>query len=693
MHYKIHLTTYNFTRDYSDVLRFGTREEQLMYFGITPLESGVFSNAPVINISFGDFLHPVQVGIPAPTDTSTHAIASKNYCIVQELDDSGAVTGNYYYFFVTSVDFLSGAYVNMTLELDIFQTYYIDAQFNDTLIRRAHLDRFYKNGNTILFDFRPQSLLHNAENLPVGEKYITARNVSGITGYNRTTNNAQLLDWVRDNVAFWVYGYMSKGQYEVFKDGTYNHIQDFETGMYVTGRSVDTSLIGSSTLNTEIFTVCYPIYKNANLSLNNVMKYRYTEAGGSRDITIRSDAFDTFLSQNNDYSRVYAIVVSMAPPMIFGNYASYIIDDNNNLILINNDETIGDYSTPYGRIILTGTQGSSIPSSAMFYVYNYTNKLFDAGSITKSFAQNLNITNLQNGELMDFEPKLYTQSYLNAVARLPDNNEAPADFTLCSTPALDNSTQECNGLEIGYIYKETPTPDVTRYNLTVRGSGEVGDSVYPDVQSRNPDGLFGAVDNSLPVTNDQLQQMLANNKNFALQRTIDIGASLLGLGVGLANKSTFGGVLGGISGSGLGNNLSDIIFTTSNLRNAPDTLKNANGNALFNIVANDTPIVLELHEALPAVKQSAWAYFLQYGYSVNLIGNVKNYDNSRVRYNYVQADNVLLLGTYNRGIKQEFAEAFRRGVRFWNYDENNNYFDYTIKGNIERGLLNANDSE
>lgn len=693
MQYKIHLATYNFTRDYSDVLRFDTREQQQMYFGITPLESGVFSNEPVINMSFGDFLRPVQVSIPTASDTDTHAIASKNYCIVQELDDTGAVTGNYYYFFVTSVDFLSGAYVNMTLEIDIFQTYYIEAQFNDTLIRRAHLDRFYKNGNTVLFDFRPQSLLHNAENLPVGEKYITARNVGGITGYNRTANNSQLLGWVRKNVAYWVYVFLSKGEYQVFKNGTYNFIEDFETGMYVTGRSIETTLLGSTAMNTEIFTVCYPVYKKSSSVNNYMIKYAYNKGGTISNIEIRADALQRFLQQNNSYSKVYAIVVSMAPPMIFADSNDYVIDTSNNLIIKDNGSGGSDYITDFGQVILTGTEGSTLPFSGMFYVYNYTNKLFNAGSVTKTFTQNLNVTNLQNTELMEFEPKLYTQNYINAVARLPDNNEAPADFTLCSAPALDASTQECNGLKIEYIYKEVPTPDVTRYNLTVKGNGEVGDSVYPDVQNRNPDGLFGAVDNSLPVTNDQLQQMLANNKNFALQRTIDIAGSVGALIAGLAS----GGITGGLAAAGgvlgVGRSITGTFLSTSNLRNAPDTLKNANGNALFNIVANDTPIALELHEALPAFKQSAWAYFLQYGYAVNLIGNVKDYDNNRTRYNYVQADNVLLLGTYNRGIKQAFADAFSRGVRFWNYDENNNYFDYTIKGNIERGLLNGNDSE
>ena len=79
-----------------------------------------------------------------------------------------------------------------------------------------------------------------------------------------------------------------------------------------------------------------------------------------------------------------------------------------------------------------------------------------------------------------------------------------------------------------------------------------------------------------------------------------------------------------------------------------------------------------------------------YGFTYNKLGNIKNFDNIRHFYNYIEADVEMITSTTKKIsniIKSRFKEAFNRGVRFWNAEAD--VFDGTFsyaQENYERSL-------
>ena len=75
------------------------------------------------------------------------------------------------------------------------------------------------------------------------------------------------------------------------------------------------------------------------------------------------------------------------------------------------------------------------------------------------------------------------------------------------------------------------------------------------------------------------------------------------------------------------------------------------------------------------------------GFTVNRIGNVKDYLNIRKYFNYVRArlENITSTLQLNNNVREKFKMIFANGVRFWNITDK--MFEYK-KENYERWLEN-----
>ena len=134
--------------------------------------------------------------------------------------------------------------------------------------------------------------------------------------------------------------------------------------------------------------------------------------------------------------------------------------------------------------------------------------------------------------------------------------------------------------------------------------------------------------------------------------------------------------------------LQNMKFQADNLEAAPDQLVNANGNAIFDFIVNDFSLFVEVLAPIESDCVRINDVMHRFGFFVGAIGNVKDYDNIRHYFNYVQAniEEVISDITISMAVRDKFKEAFSNGVRFWNVNNNIVLYDYNPE-NYENILL------
>ena len=169
LYYQIALKSVPFDNSYKNVLRFDTRSEQEAYFETNTL----FSNSPRVNFNVGSF-YATNVIYDCAENESISELLNKNYCVIK--DNNPNRTLNYYYYFITNAMQDCDNRIKLSLELDIFQTYYIDLLFGDGVVYKAHLNRFVDNSDgTVSFDGRRTSKLFEREEITNVAKRLTNR--------------------------------------------------------------------------------------------------------------------------------------------------------------------------------------------------------------------------------------------------------------------------------------------------------------------------------------------------------------------------------------------------------------------------------------------------------------------------------------------------------------------------------------
>ena len=94
-------------------------------------------------------------------------------------------------------------------------------------------------------------------------------------------------------------------------------------------------------------------------------------------------------------------------------------------------------------------------------------------------------------------------------------------------------------------------------------------------------------------------------------------------------------------------------------------------------------LYVEEHEALEnEIKDSDDDMYMN-GYTFGRVDNIKNIDNIRHYFNFIQATIEDIKGNMSTPIREDIRQRFANGVRFWNDDE----IQYE-KENYERWLNN-----
>lgn len=665
LNFQARLINVKFDKENRNVLRFSTREAQQNYFDVASL----FVNAPFVNFNAGSLLETTII-YNIENGASINDILSKNYCIIK--DNTPNATLPYYYYYVENSMQDSGGQIKVRLKLDIFQTYYIDADFTPCHINRAHLNRFVDIGNSkVAFNGSLTSPLFEREDIKNVGKRLTSRQI--IKPYPKELPDT-MRQWLEDNVSCWLYIYVDPQQPFKLLDNDL----ELKEGIYFSATEIiqnDASNTKLSGTSTRLCAICLPIFKNNNSSI-------IAETSAFLQNTkyvIDNIALQYFMDQNNGMANFFSMKISNQSPF---NY----LPDN---IEFEIDNTTPSYS--YLRI--------KNPWGLTSQNYDDKGELGQDFVFGSSLENGMRLKGISNGgprgpaprglfyvkyqqPSIDINLEL-TQQYefdkIEIVGAIANKKFNPkllnADYASLKigtqTSGFEYDLQKLNGKDQIIKYSEPLNPDISKIYTRLKGKE---DNIYSPETDQNFMGDITSNDLSLTLATTQYQNMLANNKNYFLQNSINRGVQGAQSAMNVLGSFMSGNILGGIaSGISSGINIAhDYInqqLTIDNMKAAPTDIQNASGNVLLNMMASSMGIVVETYEILENEKEIVNDYLMQYGFTFNKMGSIKNYDNVRKYYNYIAADIEEIRGVnISNAVYEAFKQAFARGVRFWNVD-------------------------
>ena len=688
--YQIATLNTPFDSTYLDVVRFDTRAAQQTYFNVSEL----FNGAPFINFDpktllNTDIYYVMPDGVPAE-------MLGHNYCIIK--DNAAEVTPAYYYYFIKQSEFDAGKQVHLTLELDIYQTYYIDTEFQDCFITKAHLNRFIKKSNgNLYFDFTPESNLFVREEITGAPKRLINLEECDIS-YPSTIPSV-LSTFLRTHIAGWAYVYLKKNEsgykFQHALDSTRTPESEFtETSNF--GYDFNG---GGNDLRGAYNVFAVPIFKTPQSSTTQT-QWRVKHAGTESGITIGVTGISGFIRDNGS-SDVLSIKFSHLPPWNpeydFSDF-TITVDSTGRVLTMEYPDNDQSIIVSNGGFRINGTQGEDV-----FYINsqkiaaNYSLfAIFDAdkieinGGVAMPLLAGFSASEVKGDRNIKYNPKVYSQDFSEMVVFM-GSSSASFDFTKLGK----NYAQ--------FKYSEGISPDVLRAAISIVHNDD-DPGVYIEDSDKEA-ALSITQDTTMPFAENQLDTYLANNKNFYQQRDINLSyqekVAGTNFGFGLAGNivsGVFGGVgamqaksglfktmlgenavkagLGiaqtsvnyGLSLEGIENQRIQSDLTLDNMRNAPQNAQGVNGNMFTMFNLNKYSIYAGFYQALKRDLAAADDQMFIYGYNYNRIDNVKNVDNIRHYFNYVRANLTTMSTPF--GMPDEVHDAFRqlfeRGLRMWN---------------------------
>ena len=620
------------------------------------LTGGYFS--PLFNFNMGDNIETAIIY----RDTSGRDISDLvkcNYLVLHKKEDDEIIERRYYF---AMVEQDSGTQVRVTLSLDDIQTNYF--KYKNTIapcmINRTHINRFRELDNdNVEFNLEPGSPLFDAESedLP---KRLTSRNKLEFN----PTNNTEINNWLKNNVKGWVYIFLDLYHgYDVYNPTTPSENKvTTASGEYI-----------MSSRQQDVGCICYPIYKSngGQLFYRRVIWDRNEddeEITYTEDVEISERGKEWFRIENANSSYFFTSKFSIMPP--FKSVGTNYVIENNNLYFIqpNWSKSITniyvDLNMPRGFLTnyleKCGVLGNKIND---FNLYLNNNIESDDYNISNpfSFTKSSIIGSVKN---INLEPKLLSQNYTELQVKSSDGQTFIYD------------KQKIGQNTINFLYSEPIQPEVTKYYCRLKAP--VG--LYSEDTDNNYLGLLGSNDMNISIANDQYSNFIANNKNFNLQTEVGFKTGLLNTLFSFAKLDYQGAVAGSVSNL---TNVFNRLVTIDNLKASPGMLKNAMGNVLFNLCADDIGIYIEEYDALEEDKIKLYDYLYTNGYAYGHIGDIDLYDHTRKYFNYLECD----VGTISAPISNREKIRLRdklKSIRFWHTD----YIDYSLE-NYERWLENG----
>ena len=684
--FKVALLSVNFDSSYTNVLHFTSRSQQQSYFNLPAR----FSNAPLANFNATSLLETSVNFNANPTD-NLNTLCMQNYCIIQDLSGSEI---SYFFYFVRRARQLSGYNIQLDLELDIFQTYYIEAQFTDCLIDRTHLDRFKwetgVTGGKWIFDYSNTALLAS-EPITPGGKYISERKQLNFKYANDTNAN----DFI-NGVKQWAYIFVDL---DSLKEGAPSAVQNWG------GKPTHTTLVRSSTAASGIG-LPFAVFVAPIEELTSKLSFSNFDLSTHTDVTAK--ALSVFLELAAPY--VYSFKISALAPFRASSGDQWT-QEGDGYNLAQNTENAAAC-----QFRLTIPSKSDVSDGTGILMIDRL-VIADAAVSTFILAQDMgfqfafNASEIIGAEKdVKFNPKIYSSDYTEFYITDGKNNKFLYDIQKTNYFRVNASTN--NSVQL-YVM-EPYTPDITTAYAYIFGgyySFDANDSYI---------GLVATFDNTYPYATDQLTAYLSQNKNYykQLESTINLQrlnmrASIVSGLIGTATDAGAGAVAAGsaetlaarnasVARTGIGavgslanttlraitsnaaieNQQAQAAWTLDNMRAAPDSL--TGGNPFFTLLLENYKYTVEVWELFDSEKERVNDFMCQFGFAYGRVGNIKDFDHSRKYYNYIRAEVQEVSSTayaLSMAVHDRFQQAFAEGVRLWHWDGTSDgiTYDYDLE--------------
>lgn len=698
---------------------FESQEDQAKWYE-EQIDKGVYNDLLSPNINS---LVLSQQRYTNDTGVDVNELLMYNYAIIRETKEDG--TKNYYYYDVINASVNTNNLIILDLKMDTLQTWYFNPEikFDDCFIERADINRFIEvDSDTVKFDTRPESELFEREDIQNVTKRLVKREVVDVSTVIGAFGNGTS-QWIKDNILGWYYIFLSSNVRYPVGDFSKPNGQDGVKlkSMNYRNKTIydiyDEDIKKAGLYNT-LCCVCFPAFKT-----DKKIVYREMSPNSTLDnlsftdnaLILDKDGLNGFLSSFSA-ENIYSIKFSLVPPLIYmhghvTDGTEYASAQKGDLIVygktfvssfeVENNQyeykTLVDPAMDFHSDVevvscytpndITGGYGNYGMFNVLSQIHIDTDIIYNTW-IPYKFEKSYIINSKHD---MTFNPKLLSSDYAGIV--LSDNLQNGAEYDILKLGS--------NVLHINYT--EALTPDITKRYIRF---AEL-DGYYIPETSDNLTGYVVSDDTSLTLESSAYQSMLANNKNFFLQNSINRGAeygmSVMGSifqGAGAGVSALLTGNIGGLASSGLGiaqnmasakmnKELSKVNenLIVDNLKNAPNSINGAKGNVIFNSMYSEMGIVVETHEIIPNEKKMVDDRINLYGMTFNKVANIKDYDNMRRYHNYIEADIDGIYGIpISNAIKDDIRDRFAGGIRFWNKNKENKFVISYEEENYERWL-------
>jgi hypothetical protein len=672
--YEMALVDFPFDEQSENTPYFANEAEQIQYFDGLILEGADYVKIEAPNLNSIDLTNQIYRNT---NNYDLFDLVNKNYAIIRVHKGE-----NYYYFYywVRSSNIGAENQVSYDMHIDSIQTYYIrdEIDIQGSFIQKAHLDRWTYNsdGTTVTFNGKADSKLFEREEIKEVAKRLVSR--SKLEMYSNYGTNNKVCDWLNNYVYAWVYVVIDANQEYKIKNNDKFKINP--TTFYRSDYSADNYSYSTAC-------VCFPLYKYIQASIRFKGNFN-----GGWDI----NSLTQFVNNNGGYSYVKSVKISIKPPFdLNGDHLEYKIETEDVLGVPINYLTLTTVSTSIDGVY--GLFNSNINDTVfcsgldwglLVYDKDYTNPIKLKTNITlpDNTFDKLSVINSNKNKV--FNPKLNSNDYKTLVLSFAG-----------STYEMDlQKINKSQTIEFDYI--EMITADVTKGICRYKSTSN--DDVFSIDYSKSFNGLIFTNDLSLPISNGQLDLYLANNKNAYLSyqnqqtlaatqygiRSANSISNILKNPANLVNETQQ--ILTDTISSTVKAAYNDAQFNLSidNMRNAPQTLINANGNVSFISAVAEFGIYAELYEGLDTELEMANDIMFRDGYTLNRFDNLKTkngmqgVDHIRKRFNYVKA----IIGSIggiamSNSARADLRQRFANGVRFWNAPYNIDYMleNYELK--------------
>ena len=676
--YYIGLIDFPYDMNGEDTMYFTSQTAQQSYFADALSNGAEYDRIAAPNLNSIDITRQIY---PNTRNYSMLELAKKNYAVIQYAE-SGEAIPQYLYYFITDCQIGAGGQIMFDLHLDTVQTYFFDptVSFADCLIERAHLNRFQTvegQPDYVQFVTDPATKIYNAEDALNYPKRLTKRTKIGLA----PTGNQAADEWLAENVLYWVYLYIDPTQkYNIIS------ISDLTATSYSIAAPVsyDTmNIYGAAGC------ICYPVYSNTeNTNVINCVfeTYNSITIGGYSGLISNEGASWAeieFKEKNNDAAYYYNKKISIISPFNSSWADSMHVVDGNLIITMKNSNSAVTFYYAEDTTVAFAVSTSNVSSEingklGVFTKLHQTEPNIPTLTYSLPYNDNILISDIKTATGTDrlaLNPKLNSENFRELI------------ITASSGDTFTYDIQKLQQNQISFLYTEPLQPEITKYYMRVNPCG-----LYEQGTQSNYTGLVGSTDTSIAYTIDNYAQFLANNKNFWMQSNMKIVAGVTksvynafsGIGTSAASGAKTGGASGAIVGAATGAisaqntlvntaidttvSLLDRNMTIDNLRSAPEQMKNANGNVIFNAVVTNLGLYVEEFTALDGDLQSAFDFMNLFGFAVNSIGDIKDYVNIRKYHNYIKAQLQAITGAMSNTARNDLRQRFANGIRFWNIE-------------------------